>query len=121
MGEKLEKMANTKRNRAIKALNSYIWTLAHKCNSITQINKELILQYCRFMVMADELSLELATKQEQMKITELKNKLFLYEKYNKIALNLYKVLKFEEIKDELADYGNPYTRLLNEAQKDGDF
>ena len=49
-------MANIKRNRAIKALNDYIWTLNHKCSSVTQINRELILQYCRFMVMAEEIS-----------------------------------------------------------------
>ena len=108
-------MANIKRNRAIKALNDYIWTLNHKCN------RELILQYCRFMVMAEEISQEIAVAQDDVKITALKNKIILYKEYNKIALNLYKVLRFREIKDELADYGNPYTRILNEAEKDGDF
>lgn len=115
------KMANIKRNRAIKALNDYIWTLNHKCSSVTQINRELILQYCRFMVMAEEISQEIAVAQDDVKITALKNKIILYKEYNKIALNLYKVLRFSEIKDELADYGNPYTRILNEAEKDCDF
>lgn len=114
-------MANIKRNRAIKALNDYIWTLNHKCSSVTQINRELILQYCRFMVMAEEISQEIAAAQDDVKITALKNKIILYKEYNKIALNLYKVLRFSEIKDELAGYGNPYTRILNEAEKDGDF
>ena len=114
-------MANIKRNRAIKALNDYIWTLNHKCSSVTQINRELILQYCRVMVMAEEISQEIAAAQDDVKITALKNKIILYKEYNKIALNLYKVLRFSEIKDELADYGNPYTRILNEAEKDGDF
>lgn len=114
-------MANIKRNRAIRELNDYIWTLSHKCDSITQINRELILQYCRFMVMAEEVSQDIATQQDDMRITMLKNKIMLYKEYNKIALNLYKVLRFSEIKDELADYGNPYTRILNEAEKDGDF
>lgn len=112
---------NIKRNKAIRALNDYVWTLAHKCSSIAQINRELIAQYCRFTVLADEISIDIASRQEEMKMSELENKLALYEKYNKIALNLYKVLKFNEIKDELADYGNPYTKLLNEAQEDGDF
>lgn len=114
-------MAYIKRNRSIKALNKYIWGLAHRCDSITKINTELILQYCRFTVMAEEVSLDISDRAEEMRSTELKNKIALYERYNKIALNLYKVLKFNEIKDELADYGNPYTKLLNEAQDDGDF
>lgn len=68
-------MANIKRNRAIKALNDYIWTLNHKCSSVTQINRELILQYCRFMVMAEEISQEIAVAQDDVKITALKIKL----------------------------------------------
>ena len=44
-----------------------------------------------------------------------------YEKFNKIMLNLYKTLNFSTIKDELADFGNPYTKLYLEAEKDGDF
>ena len=47
---------------------------------------------------ADEISIEIASHQEEMKMGELENKIALYEKCNKIALNLYKVLKSNEIK-----------------------
>ena len=68
-------MANIKRNRAIKALNDYIWTLNHKCSSVTQINRELILQYCRFMVMSEEISQERAAAQDEVRITGLESKI----------------------------------------------
>lgn len=51
----------------------------------------------------------------------LEDKIKIYERINKLTLNLYKVLKFDEIKDELADYGNPFTKVFNEAKDDGDF
>ena len=73
------------------------------------------------MVMAEEISQEIAAAQDDVKITALKNKIILYKEYNKIALNQYKVHRITEIKDELADYGNPYTRILNVAEKAGDF
>lgn len=114
-------MAVNKRARAIRALNKYIWTLKHQCGSITKVNAELIMQYCRFTVLAEEISIDIAANAETMNAAALKNKIAMYERFNKIALNLYKVLKFGEIRDELADYGNPYTKLLNEAQEDGDF
>ena len=44
-----------------------------------------------------------------------------YEKINKIMLNLYKSLNFSTIKNEMADLGNPYTKLYMEAEQDGDF
>lgn len=97
----------TKRQRAIKALAKYIWTLKGKCDSIANINKQLIEQYCRFAVMADETSVNLERDMDDMNGAELANKLDLYKELNKITLSLYKTLKFEQIKDELADYGNP--------------
>ena len=42
-------------------------------------------------------------------------------KIKKIMLNLYKSLNFSTIKDEMANLGNPYTKLYLEAEKDGDF
>ena len=44
-----------------------------------------------------------------------------YEKINKIMLNLYKSLNFSTIKNEMADLGNPYTKLYMEGEQDGDF
>ena len=53
-------MAKKSRETKIKELNDYIWTLEGKCEKVNKINTGLILQYCRFMVLADELSIEIA-------------------------------------------------------------
>lgn len=114
-------MTESSRNRAIKKLNKHIWTLKHQCESITQINAELILQYCRFVVLSEEVSIEITNGIGKMTTAELEDKIKIYERINKLTLNLYKVLKFDDIKDELADYGNPFTKVFNEAKDDGDF
>ena len=54
-------MINTARNRAIKKLNNYIWTLQHRCDTINKVNENLIMQYCRFTGLAEEISQELST------------------------------------------------------------
>lgn len=114
-------MTESARNRAIKKLNKYIWTMKHQCESITQINAELIMQYCRFVVLSEEVSIEITNGIGKMSSDALEDKIKIYERINKLTLNLYKVLKFDEIKDELADYGNPFTKVFNEAKDDGDF
>lgn len=116
-----DNMTESARNRAIKKLNKYIWTLKHQCESVTQINAELIMQYCRFVVLSEEVSIEITNGIGKMATAELEDKIKIYERINKLTLNLYKVLKFDEIKDELADYGNPFTKVFNEAKDDGDF
>lgn len=114
-------MTNTARNRAVKKLNKYIWSLKHKCDSVAQINADLIMQYCRFVVVSDEVSIEITDGINELSPDDLEAKIKIYERLNKMTLNLYKVLKFDEIKDELADYGNPFTKIFNEAKDDGDF
>ena len=114
-------MTESSRNRAIKKLNKHIWTLKHQCESITQINAELIMQYCRFVVLSEEVSIEITNGIGKMTTAELEDKIKIYERINKLTLNLYKVLKFDEIKDELADYGNLFAKVFNEAKDDGDF
>lgn len=108
-------------NNKVKAMNEFIWTLKNKCESINGVNKELIMQYCRFACLADETSKEIQTKLHTLRADELDDKLKLYEKLNKITLNLYKVLKFESIKEEIADFDNGYTKLIMENKADDDF
>lgn len=114
-------MTDKARKLAIDAMNKYIWDLKGKCDGIAEINKELILQYCRFAILADEVSEEIAKNIGKLDYATLEEETKKYEKFNKIVLNLYKTLKFEQIKDELADFGNPYTKLYKEAEENGDF
>ena len=114
-------MTNVARNRAIKKLNNYIWTLQHRCDTINKVNENLIMQYCRFTVLAEEVSQELTVNLDKMDAANIEAHLRRYEQFNKTALGIYKALKFDKIKDEEADNGNPFTRMLTESQKDGDF
>ena len=114
-------MAVSKRTRDINELNDYIWSLKGKCDGITDMNKGLILQYCRFAVMSSEMSKKMEKELDAMTEEQFDFCIKKYEKFNKIMLNLYKTLNFSTIKDELADFGNPYTKLYMEAEQDGDF
>lgn len=112
-------MAKITRNRDINNLYQFIYSLKNKCDSINDINKDLILQYCRFTIMSNELSKDIQDElgtQDPVKIAQL---IDLYKEFNKISLNLYKALKFDSIKDELKAEKNPYFELLGEM-KDGD-
>ena len=113
-------MAKKSRETKIKELNDYIWTLEGKCEKVNKINTGLILQYCRFMVLADELSIEIAKniKNDDADIAQLIAK---YEKLQKLALNIYKTLKLDDIKSEDGNKENPFIKLLQEAQTNGDF
>ena len=109
------------RTKAINALNQYIYSLKDSCDSINDINKDLILQYCRFTVMSNEISLQVQNTlgaEPPEKITVL---IDLYKEFNKISVGLYKTLKFDTIKDELKNEKNPYLTLLQQASGDGDF
>ena len=109
------------RTKAINALNQYIYSLKDRCDSINDINKDLILQYCRFTVMSNEISLQVQNTlgaEPPEKITVL---IDLYKEFNKISVGLYKTLKFDTIKDELKNEKNPYLTLLQQASGDGDF
>lgn len=113
-------MDDRKRKKAINDLEKYIWSLKGKCDGIAEVNKGLITQYCRFAVLADECSLDITLGVKKLQPEALDQHLKNYEKFNKITLQLYKVLKFEMIKDELADYDNPFMKIFKEAEKDGD-
>lgn len=117
----VKKTGKTARDRKIKALNDYIWSLEGKCESICKVNEALILQYCRFMVLADELSIDIGDHIITMDGKEMEAKMSLYEKTQKLALNLYKVLKLDAAQKELNMKENPFTKMLRESQKDGDF
>ena len=113
-------MAKKSRETRIKELNDYIWTLEGKCEKVTKINTGLILQYCRFMVLTDEISVDLANnidKYDEEKVAQLIAK---YERLQKLALNIYKTLKLDSIQAEDSSKENPFVKLLNEAQADGD-
>ena len=114
-------MAVSKRTREINKLNDFIWSLKGQCDSITEVNRGLIRQYCQFAVLSSEVAKNIEEKFDSMDEEELDIYLKKYEKINKIMLNLYKSLNFSTIKDEMANLGNPYTKLYLEAEKDGDF
>lgn len=110
-----------KQKMAEKKLNDYIWSLQGQCDSIVEINRGLISQYCRFYLMAEDISIKIKKEFDDGKYDNIENDTKLYEKFNKLALQLYKTLKFDSIKDELAKYGNnPFTKLVKEAEQDDD-
>ena len=114
-------MAKKSRETKIKELNDYIWTLEGKCEKVNKINTGLILQYCRFMILMEEITVDLAKnidKYDDDKVAQLVAK---YEKLQKLALAIYKTLKLDDIKNEDGSKGNPFMKLLEEAQADGDF
>ena len=114
-------MAKKSRETKIKELNDYIWTLEGKCEKVNKINTGLILQYCRFMILMEEITVDLAKnidKYDDDKVAQLVGK---YEKLQKLALAIYKTLKLDDIKNEDGSKGNPFMKLLEEAQADGDF
>ena len=114
-------MAVSKRTREINKLNDFIWSLKGQCDSITEVNRDLIRQYCQFTVMSSEVAKDIEENFDSMNEEDLDICLKKYEKINKIMLNLYKSLNFSTIKNEMANLGNPYTTLYLEAEKDGDF
>lgn len=114
-------MAKKSRESKIKELNDYIWSLEGKCEKVNRINTGLILQYCRFMVLADELSVEIAEHLGDYDADQMAFTISKYEKLQKLALNIYKTLKLDSIQPEDASKENPFMKLLSEAQADGDF
>ena len=121
MAEKCNKSGKKSREKKISDLNEYIWTLQDKCDRVTKINAGLILQYCRFMVLADELSVEIAQNMDDYDADQMDLAVAKYEKLQKLALNIYKALKLDAIKADGDNTGNPFIKLLQEAQSDGDF
>ena len=114
-------MAKKSRDKKIKELNDYIWTLEGKCEKVTKINAGLILQYCRFVVVADELSVEITKKIDKLSEKDAAALVEKYEKLQKLALNIYKTLKLDDIADAEGSKENPFLKLLADAQNDGDF
>ena len=121
MAEKCNVSGKKSREKRIKELNDYIWTLEGKCEKVNKITTGLILQYCRFMVLADELSIEIAEHLEDYDADQMEFTISKYEKLQKLALNIYKTLKLDAIKADGDNAGNPFLQLLQEAQTDGDF
>ena len=114
-------MAKKSRETKIRELNNYIWTLEGKCEKVNKINAGLILQYCRFMVLAEEISVEISKNIENYDEAQINTLFVKYEKLQKLALNIYKTLKLDDIKPEDGSKENPFLKLLQEAQTDGDF
>lgn len=110
-------MRAVKANTAVTRLNRYIWEQRDKCDSVTEMNKQLILQYCRFVVLCEQISERLIS--EDLTPDDADALADNYIKFQRIVLNLYKTLKFEQIKDELTTYGNKFTALFKEAENDG--
>lgn len=55
------------RTKKINAMYKYIWSLKDRCDSISEINKDLVGQYCRFTVMANEMAEEIQRCSEKMR------------------------------------------------------
>jgi len=121
MEKTVKKTGKTARLKRIKNLNAFIWQLEGKCETISKVNEQLILQYCRFAVLADEMSIEISEGTGLFEQNDIENRIKLYEKYQKMALNLYKILKFDTIQKGVGGKENPFTKMLNDSQKDGDF
>nr|DAG49977.1 MAG TPA: hypothetical protein [Bacteriophage sp.] len=120
--KKAEKAAiKAARDKKIADLSKYIWSLRGKCPMITDVNKDLITQYCQFAVLGGDISTELAEKIDDMLPLEAKVKLEQYQTVNKITLGLYKTLGLGDIKDKKADNQNKFMRAALDAEKEGDF
>lgn len=114
-------MANTNRDKAIKALNEYVWTLKNRNENICELNKDLIMQYCRFCVLAEEMSVKiqkfkLADDASNLAVGDAQ--LAMYAKYNKFMIQLYKTLKLDSVKNDLSNFKNPFLELLQEENDD---
>jgi 3-methyladenine DNA glycosylase Tag len=119
---RITKTAKNDRQQRIKELNDYIWSLQHKCPTITKINANMIMQFCQFSVMASDLSTAIQSKDiNRVNPVELKEMMDAYASINKVVLALYKALQFDKIKDEKADNGNKFQAMFLMAQKEGDF
>lgn len=114
-------MAKKSRETKIKELNDYIWSLDGKCEKITKMNEGLILQYCRFTVITDELSVEITKKIDKLSEKDATQLIEKYEKLQKLSLNIYKTLKLDDIAGAENSKENPFLKLLRDAQSDGDF
>lgn len=102
-------------------LKKYLWSLKGKCSGITEVNSQIIDQYIKFSLMVNDLSIQMKESFDSGELAGLEDNIKLYEKLNKIVLGLYKTLKLEEIKEELAEHGdNPYIELMKAESKDDD-
>ncbi len=114
-------MAKKSRDKKIKELNDYIWTLEGKCEKVTRINADLILQYCRFTAIADELSVEISKSIDKLPEKDAAQLIEKYERIQKLALNIYKTLKLDAVAADEGSKENPFAKLLKDSQDDGDF
>ena len=72
-------------------------------------------------MLTDELSVDIASNIEKYDDEQITQMIAKYEKLQKLALNIYKTLKLDDIKSDGDNAGNPFMKLLQEAQADGDF
>lgn len=113
-------MAKASRTKAINDLYNFIFSLKDKCDSINDINKDLIMQYSRFTVLASEMSRDIQDGLDKLDDKTMDSRIALYKEFNKISVGLYKTLKFDNLKDDLKDDKNPYLALMKEAADDDD-
>lgn len=108
----------TAKEKAVDNFVNDIFSLSNKCKSINETNKLLITQYCRFVIICDEISKKIFVSSNNEDFDNLvKN----YEKLSKIILNLYKALSFDEIEEDIKECNNKYADLMLENQEGDDF
>lgn len=114
-GKKTEKKAIKSQDKA-KILEDLIWSEKEQCESVCEINRGLISQYCRFAVMADELSIDIEKGMRDGTETQsgIMGKLDIYEKLSKQVLSLFKMLGLNSIKDKLAQKRNQFLAALED-------
>lgn len=108
--------AKIKDENKAKILEDLIWSEKEQCESVCEINRGLISQYCRFAVMVDELSADIERGMREGTETQsgIIGKLDIYEKLNKQVLSLFKVLGLSSIKDKLATQRNQFLAALED-------
>lgn len=113
--KKTEKKAIKSQDKA-KILEELIWSEKEQCESVCEINRGLISQYCRFAVMADELSIDIEKGMRDGTETQsgIIGKLDIYEKLSKQVLSLFKMLGLNSIKDKLAQKRNQFLAALED-------
>lgn len=114
----MQKKSITKENE----IKKYIWSLQGKCDGISKMNEKLIDQFCRYCIMAEDMSLKIREDLDNNDFPAMEEKIKIYEKVIKLQLALYKTLRFEQIKDELSAYGgNPFSELMKQEAENDDF
>lgn len=112
--------STTGRKSKITKLYNSIWNMRGKTDAINNINKDLLMQYCRFAVISNEISEDIQNNIGEIPETQLQDRLATYKTMNGIATSLYRTLNLKALNDDSPNVENPYLELMKEAKEIAD-